>query len=376
MFNHHFFMGGGEVSLFDLMRFLNNDRFRLMAFLPASGDIQERIQSQGFPAYVSPLPSLKGPWPWRPFSALGKLVAILRVSKPAIMHANGSRVCLYSVVAGRLLGIPVLWHVRETIKDLFFYDRLLFALSREVVCVSESVKTKRFDSFPDRWKNRIHVVHNGVDTGIFRRDAAIRQKVRNELGIKENEILFGLVANYIPLKGQDFFLKGAAALRNSNPTLSFKVLLIGRPLDIAFYDRLRSLTAEIRLEDKVLFREHRDGIEEIYSALDIFVLPSRREGFSRSILEAMSTGLPVLATRLSEIQEAVVNGQNGLLVTHGDIDGLSTAALTLAKDRELRGTMGAFNRRKVEEKFSLIAHARSMEAVYSGILGDPDCQIR
>ena len=222
----------------------------------------------------------------------------------------------------------------------------------------------------------MHVVYNGVDTNVFRMDITAREKIRKELGINENEILFGVVANYIPLKGQDFFLKGAAALRRSDPALSFKVLLIGRPLDTAFVDRLRNLTTEIQLEDKVLFREHTYRISEIYPALDIFVLPSKREGFSRSLLEAMSAGLPVLATQLSEIQEAVADGRNGFLVKDGDVQGLCQAALKLAKNRVLREEMTALNRKKAELEFSLIAHARSMETVYSRILGNPFCNTK
>lgn len=376
MFNQSFFLGGGEVSLYDLIRTLNREHFSPIVFQPAAGAIEEKIQSLGIPAQVSPLPPVKNAFPWLPLSALWQLLAVLRVYKPSIIHANGSRACFYCVLAGRLLGIPVLWHVRETIKDVFLYDRLLFTLSRAVVCVSDSVKTKRFASLRDRWKGKIHVVRNGVDSSIFHRNPSSRERVRRELGIEESEILFGVVANYVPLKGQDFFLQAAAALRNSDPALPFKVLLIGRPIDTLFLNRLRNLATELRLDDKVLFREHTDRIAEIYSALDVFVLPSRREGFSRSILEAMSTGLPVLATQLSEIQEAVVEGQNGLLVPHGDVETLRRAALTLAKDRGLREAMGALNREKVEDEFSLIAHARSMETIYSQILSEPRCQIR
>lgn len=371
LFNHHFFLGGGEASLYDLIQTLNRDRFSPLALVPARGDILEKMKTRGIPAYVSPLPSLKRVLPWHPPLALGQLVVLLRRAKPAILHANGSRACLYAVLAGRLLGIPVLWHVRETLKDLWIYDRFLFALSRAVVCVSESVKAKRFNSLSVRWKEKIDVVHNGVDSSVFCRNLLARARVRRELGINDDEILFGVVANYVPLKGQDFFLKGADALRNTDPALPFKTVLIGRPMDTLFLDRLRNLATELRLEDKVLFREHTDRIAEIYSALDIFVLPSKREGFSRSILEAMSAGLPVLATQLSEIEEAVVDGQNGLLVPHGDAQTLSRAALALAKDRRLRETMGALNREKVERKFSLAAHARSMEVVYSRIIGNP-----
>lgn len=376
VFNHSYRLGGGEVSLLDLIRSLNKNRFFPIAFLPAGGDIRESLKSHGIHAVVSPLPPLRSILLWRPLSALGQLISTLRLSKPAIIHANGSRACLYCVLAGRILGIPVLWHVRETIKDLFLYDRFLFSLSTAVVCVSESVKIKRFGSFPEKSKTKLYVVHNGVDTSIFRRNLAIREKIRKDLRIKDNEILFGVVANYIPLKGQDFFLKGVAALKKSDPALSFKVLLIGRPLDRAFYDLLRRLTVDMGINDAVIFREHTYRIAEIYPALDIFVLSSKREGFSRSLLEAMSTGFPVIATRLTEIEEAVVDGENGYLVKYDDVQGLAQAALKLAKDKGLCEVMGALNRKKVEQEFSLISHARSIESVYSRILSDPFCKAR
>ena len=360
-------LGGGEGSLFDLIRSLNKDRFSAIAFVPASGDIQERIESHGIPVFVSPLPALKSALPWRPPSALGRLISTLMLSKPAIIHANGSRACLYCALAGRILGIPVLWHVRETIKDLFLYERFLFGLSTRVVCVSESVKIKRFGSFPRKWKTKLRVVHNGVDTSIFRMDLTTREKTRKDLVIKENEILFGMVANYIPLKGQDFLLKALAALKKSDPALSFKVLLIGRNLDRAFHGQLLHLAAENQMLDAVIFRDYTERIAEIYPALDIFVLPSKREGFSRSLIEAMSTGLPVIATRLAEIEEAVVDEENGLLVRYDDVQGLALGMLRLAKDKALRSAMGASNRAKAEKQFSLQSHVRSIQMVYSEI---------
>ena len=91
LFNHHFFLGGGEASLYDLIRTLNRDRFFPVALVPARGDILERMKSLGIPAHVSPLPSLKRVLPWHPPLALGQLVVLLRRAKPAILHANGSR---------------------------------------------------------------------------------------------------------------------------------------------------------------------------------------------------------------------------------------------------------------------------------------------
>lgn len=376
VFNHSHFLGGGEISLAELIRIIDRKHIEPFVIVPGHDEIMSLFQKSGTYVITNPFPPLKGNSLYAFLGSLFHFVKKLRMLKPDIIHANGSRVCLYSVLVGRLLGIPVLWHVRETIKDLFFYDRLLFMLSAAIVCVSESVKSKRFGSFPNQWKNKMHVVYNGVDTNIFRMDTTVREKIRKELGINENEIVFGAVANYIPLKGQDFFLAGMAELGKSDPSLAFKVLLIGRPLDPAFYDQLHGIVSETVLQNRVIFLEHTDRIAEIYSALDVFVLLSRREGFSRSLLEAMSMGLPVLATQLHEIQEAVDDGRNGLLVKHDDLQGLSQAALKLARDKDLREEMRVFNRKKVEIEFSLAAHARSMETVYSTIFGVRFCNTK
>ena len=84
LFNHHFFLGGGEASLYDLIQTLNRDRFFPVALVPARGDILERMKSLLIPAHVSPLPSLKRALPWHPPLAVGKLISLLRRIRPAI----------------------------------------------------------------------------------------------------------------------------------------------------------------------------------------------------------------------------------------------------------------------------------------------------
>ena len=110
-----------------------------------------------------------------------------------------------------------------------------------------------------------------------------------------------------------------------------------------------------------------DKIVEIFSALDIFVLPSRREGFSRSLLEAMSSGLPVLATKLSEIEEAVPNGENAILVNFNDVENLAAAIIQLYEDEKLRTKLGARNRKRVVGEFDLLSYAKTTEYIYDNL---------
>ena len=364
VFNHHFFLGGGEFSFFDLIRSLDQDTFEPLVIVPSDGEILNQSAEISIPAFALNFPPLKQIASAKPLIGLLKLIDFLRGNGVSIIHANGSRVCLYSVLAGRALGIPVFWHVRETIRDFFLYDGLLLAFSKVVISVSESVKRKRFDRFPFSMRQRIKIVHNGIDIDAFKLEQETRQQTRKVLGVGESEVLFGFVANYMPLKGQDFFLRAIGRIMNHQSNLPLKVLLVGRPHDFPYYRLLKRLVSEMGLEKEVTFMGFTRSIKTIYNALDVFVLTSKREGFSRSILEAMSASLPIVATRLQEIEEAVIDNRNGFLVDYGDIENLAYAIRRLTEDASLRSQLGQANLQRVMEKFSLESHARSIERLY------------
>jgi glycosyltransferase involved in cell wall biosynthesis len=297
-----------------------------------------------------------------------RLIRRCKKNQIDLIHANGSRACFYAGLTGRVLGIPVIWHVRETVKDIFYYDALLALFSSTIICVSKSVQKKRFLRFRNHFRNKIQVIYNGVDTFQFQRNEDFRFKIREELVIEGDKILFGIIGNIIPLKGQDFFLKGFAKAINKKTDLLAKVLIVGRIIDYSFNNKLREFISDMDLENHVIFRNYNEKIIEIFSALDVFVLTSQREGFSRSLLEAMSSGLPVLATKLSEIGEAIINGENGLLVDYNDVDKLASAIIKLSEDSELRRKMGLLCRKRAVEGFDLKSHSNSVENIYNQTL--------
>lgn len=149
IFNHPFFLGGGEISLFELIKNIDRTRFEPIVIVPRVGQVKNKFRAINIEVYVSPLPSLKSIFNGQPFVALINLLKFARKYNIEIIHANGSRACIYGGLAGRILRIPVIWHVRETIKDLVIYDGLLCFLSKAIICVSENVSKKRFDRF---WK--------------------------------------------------------------------------------------------------------------------------------------------------------------------------------------------------------------------------------
>ncbi len=187
------------------------------------------------------------------------------------------------------------------------------------------------------------------------------------MGIK-NEILFGIVGNIIPRKGQDFFLRSFARAKETKPDLPAKVLIIGHALDQSFDKVVQKIAVQMNLTSHVIFQPYFKAVSDIFAGLDVFVLPAKSEGFSRSILEAMSTGLPILASKISEIEEAVAQGKNGILVDFGDEEGMAYGIIKLTEEKELRKEMGKRNRRRAQQEFDLKSHVKSVERIYKSLV--------
>ena len=363
VYNHSFFLGGGEKSFHELIRTLDRINFEPFVFVPSAGEIEQICLKSGIPVFVTAFPSLKSLMVRRWILASMGFQKKIKKSGVDIIHANGSRACLYSVAAGLLLRIPVLWHVRETKQDWFLYDGVLGALSNKIICVSKAVASQRFHNLPAGIKKKIEVIYNGVDTHAYRPDQLIRRRIRDSLGVG-NEVLIGMVGNIIPLKGHDFFLRGLSEAKKNAPDLPVKALFIGRRLNENYVARIQRFIYDAGLENEVMFIDYTSRVADILSGLDIFVLPSRREGFSRSLLEAMSAGLPILATRIEAVKEAVVDGENAILMDHGDEMAMAAAIVKMCESKTLRAEMGERNRKRAEHLFGLKCHTASIERLY------------
>jgi glycosyltransferase involved in cell wall biosynthesis len=133
---------------------------------------------------------------------------------------------------------------------------------------------------------------------------------------------------------------------------------------------LEALIARSGLEESVRLLGHRPDIESVLEALDVFVQPSRSEGMSNTILEAMASGLPVVATHVGGADEMVVDGETGVLVPAHDAQALASALERLVISEALRQNMGAAGRNRVQLEFSLQAMIDGYRSFYCGLRSD------
>jgi glycosyltransferase involved in cell wall biosynthesis len=237
-----------------------------------------------------------------------------------------------------------------------FYDRVV-ALAR-----THADHLEREEGIPG---SKIVVIHNGVDTGSFAPAGSPPERIRlrSELEIPESVLVVTIVAALRPEKNHEMLLRAAAELSGGG----YLFLVVGEGEEER---RLRDLAGRLSLDDEVRFMGRRNDISDILSASDIFVLCSHPvvETFPLSVLEAMSSGLPVISTRVGSIETILEEGSEGVLVEPGDGKALARAIAELRGDETRRRGLGEMARRKVVERFSLEGMVERYAALFREIL--------
>ena len=199
---------------------------------------------------------------------------------------------------------------------------------------------------------RIHYGHDPTPwEALSDQPAEERAAARAELGFGPDDVVLICVARFAPQKAHDVLLRAFRGAREQEPRL--KLALVG---DDPFGDgreRAEALATELELGSSVRFTGVRRDVPRLMGAADVFVMSSLWEGFGLVFLEAMSAGVPVLATRVSGVPEVVADGETGLLVPPREERPLAEGMLRLARDPELRTALGRAGRARVRERFGL-----------------------
>ena len=207
----------------------------------------------------------------------------------------------------------------------------------------------------------VHTILNGVDVDALIRSGAGRLAVRREFGIDADAPVVGVVARLTRAKDHVTLFDAVAALRPAWPRL--RCLVVG---DGELREDLHRAASQRGLADVVVFSGSRSDIRDLLSAMDVFVLSSVTEGLAVTLLEAMSAGLPVVATRVGGNPEVVADGETGVLVQARAPEALAREVASLLADPGRAGALGEAAIARVRARFSLEAMVRSYEQVRHG----------
>lgn len=315
--------------------------------------------------------STRGFMPLNDLRSAWELWRILRAERFDVLHTHNPKPGLYGRIVGRLAGVPIvvntvhgLYATREDRRMKRIVVYILEGLASrfsdaELVQSSEDLALLKRLRISSPKKTRL--LGNGIDLARFDPDRfgeGDRRLVRDELGFGDGDVVVGMVGRLVEEKG---FLELFEAASLLGP--GYQVVAIG-PADRVKSDALQESVLRQAEERGVRFLGLREDVDRLCSAMDIFVLPSHREGVPRAAMEAAAMGLPIVATDIRGCREVVRDGVNGILVPPKDATALAEAIRRLGEGPELRRSMGEAGRQIAVQRFDERAVVRTVLDTY------------
>ena len=300
--------------------------------------------------------------PFHDSLALWKLFECLKREEFDLVNTHTPKAGILGPIAAKLAGVPIIIH---TVHGFLFHDnvpipkRFIFMGAEKLTATfADYLFSQSSEDIEQAIKHKICLpenifyIGNGIDVTRFNpHNISISpQKKREEVGIKADELVVGIVARLVYEKGYLELFQAAVELTRKFDNVKF--LVVG-PVESERKDAVNlDVLEELGIDEKVIFLGMRKDVSELYSIMDIFVLPSWREGIPRALMEAMAMGVPVVATNIRGCREVVKNGETGLLVPVRNHQALAEAIAILLQDKQKRIEMGKAGRKYILANFT------------------------
>jgi glycosyltransferase involved in cell wall biosynthesis len=366
----HLDPGGAQETVVLLAQHLPDRGFDVVVASAPDGACEKRLRDSGVD--VRTLPNLVRPID--PVSDARAFVAIdrlIRTERFDVVNTHSSKAGVIGRLAARRARVPAIVHTSHGLpvnpdmpamerSVLLAAERVASRACHRVVAVSEAT-ARELRALRLARAHQIEVIASGVR--IPNGDRPRRDDARRALGVETDAgPVVGWVGRHFPQKRPELVVRASQRLLERIPKA--RVVLVG---DGPLLERTRRLAAG---DDRIRVLGHRGDIDNVYAAMDVFLLASAWEGLPRTVLEAQAAGVPVVSTRVSGIPEIVRHGRTGFLVEPGDWRGLADAAERILRDDLLRGEMAGAARLAVTESYSAEGTADATAAMFGRLLSE------
>jgi glycosyltransferase involved in cell wall biosynthesis len=354
--------GGAEKVLLSLAKNLNKN-YDCSVGLIKNGWLYGKLKENGIKAEIIPPGGLFD------LKLIRNLVTHIKGEKIDLIHSHLLDMNFYSSIAAKFTGTPHIstehGDVHHFSKRMDFKTRLkikiLAKFSNKLVFVSNFTK-RQFLKIANLPEEKTSIIYNGIDIDEYQKPID-KNKKKGEIGIKEDEFVIGNIANLYPVKGQIYLLRAAKKVLKEIPNTKF--LIIGRG---ELENELKREAQNLGIVSYVKFLGFREDVKELYKIMDVFVLSSLTEGLPLSLIEAMASKVPVVATDVGGIPEVIDDGVNGLLVPPSDPEALSTKINFLLRNNSLAEKLVIQGGKKFKQQFSITIMQNKYNDIYSMIL--------
>lgn len=351
-------VGGAEVLLCDLVRYLRDEGYPISVGYSTPGPLVERLQALQVPLTCLPRRARIDPTLYQ------GMVQLIRREKPDLVHTHLFKSDLHGRLAARSCGVPWVvstchnndgWAQNKLLGWLYGRTNLL---ADRVIAVSEEVRdyqvTHTYTPF-----EKFTVINNGVDVSRFTDQEKAGADLRVELGINPSAPVAGIIGRLTPQKDHASFLRAAALITKDLPKARF--LIVG---DGPLRKDLQSQATSLGLEKNLIFCGIRQDIPAVLAAIDLLVFSSKWEGLPITLLEGMAAARPVVSTNVGGVAGVICDEVTGLLVPPADPAALASACLQLLRDPKMRELLGKAGLSRVREQYSLQSMLRRTISLY------------
>jgi glycosyltransferase involved in cell wall biosynthesis len=368
----HTGLGGGETSLYEMVRCLDPARWTPHLLCPKEGAFTNLWRGEGWSVHIlpwRPVTPVFVPALWARLPVVNQIAALIRRERIAAVRPEFHSVPL-AAPACRKAGIPWVWMVHGQWTHPYRWQRGLFRQAAHLFADSGWTKAGFLGDPPFADPDRVEVLHLGVDVDRFV-PGVDGGPVREALGIAPDEQVITILGRFQPIKGHLNFLSMAAQIAPDFPKARF--LIVGdNVLDGAIGDRhkaaiIETVNSNPDLKRSVIFTGFTDDLVPTLNATDLLVCASDFESFGMAHLEAMACETPVVSTNNGGPAETVLDGKTGLLVPPKNPDALADAVRQLLSDPERRVQMGKAGRQHVLDTLDVRHYAARFSAVLEAV---------
>lgn len=297
----------------------------------------------------------------RVLGSVFKLVRIVREEGIDLIHAHTRVSQVACLFTSRITGVPYVTTCHGFFKKRM--RKIFDTWGSKVIAISDAVASHLRADLGVA-ESRIALVYSGVDCGRFSKEysAARIDEIKKGLGLK-GKALVGTIGRLSPVKGQRYLIEAFASLASTRPEIGLLIAGEGPEGHV-----LRELARSLGIESRVRFVGSVIDTRDFLAVMDVFALPSLKEGLGMALLEALASGKACVASNIGGIGNIIASGTSGILVPVADSGSIAGAVSRLLDDAGLRARMGERGRAVVRERFSLDGMVEGMTGVYREVL--------
>ena len=346
--------------------------FHLALNLDLTSEETRRQNETQYRVLLKHLDIARRPYDLKNRKALKQLNSLIRQEGYDLLHCNTPVGGLLGRLAGKKCGVnKVIYQVHgfhfykgaPKLNWLLYYpvEWLLAHWTDAIITINHEDYAFAQKKMKLRRGGKVYYVPGvGINTKSYAPDAAVRQAKRQELGLQDTDVMLISAGELNENKNNTVLISALAKLQNRN--IHYFLCGVGDK-----ENDLRQQAQEAGLSENVHFLGYRTDMKALLQAADVFVMPSFREGLSRSIMEAMSAGLPCIVSKIRGNVDLVTEGQGGYLHAPADADTAAAAIEKLASDKDLRQAMRSYNLEKIKNFDSSVIE-QQIQKIYTEVL--------